>query len=268
VFTEAGIPLIAPVTTGRELAFPPRKLLFVAFTQYEDLSPPLVDYLAGTEKYKNAKFAAIYQNDIFGKDGVEGLKRRINELETMKYVAGEQFERGATDFSSQVLKCKNTGADVLLLSTAVAQAAMIIKECEKLNWKPQYLVLSGAADEKLIELAGSAAEGLLASTNVIMPTDKNNMVVIGASHIIQKYYPDQTINVPAIDGIAVAMITAEAIRRAGPNPTQEKVVSALENMKNFETGILPPVTFGPEDRQGCDDVFMYQVQNGRFVPIK
>ncbi|MGQ9648071.1 MAG: ABC transporter substrate-binding protein [Thermodesulfobacteriota bacterium] len=268
VFGEAGVPLIAPITTGRALAEPPRKYLFNVFTQYRDQAKSLIDFMAKDSKLRSLKIAAIYQDDEFGKDGLEGLDEQVKKHPTMEVVARESFARGAKDFGSQVVKCKQSGAGGLLISCAVTEAAMIIKEAEKLAWKPQFMVLSGAADDKVVELAGVAAEGLLAATNVIIPTEKDNPVVVRSAEIIHKYHPEQSINVPAVDGLAVAMITVETLRRAGTNPTRAKVIEVLENMKGFETGVLPPVTFGPNQRQGCVGAYIYQVRNGRFVSIK
>ena len=145
---------------------------------------------------------------------------------------------------------------------------MIMKEAEKIAWKPLFMVLAGAADDKLVELAGPVSEGLIAVTNVIMPTEKENPVVKKTTEIIHKAHADQAINVPAVDGVAVAMVTVEAFKRAGADLTRGKTIQALEGMKNYETGIIPPVTFGPDRRQGCTDAFVYKVQNGKFIFIK
>lgn len=267
VFGDAGVPLIAPVTTGRALAEPPRKYLFIVFTQYGDQARSLVDYMAKKPEWKNLKIAAVYQNDDFGKDGLDGLVDQAKKYPGLAVVAKEPFERGAKDFSSQVVKCKRSGAEALFLSCSVSQAAKIIREAEKIAWHPQFMVLSGAADQKLIELGGKATEGLLAATNVIMPT-VGSPVLKKVTDILHKYYPNQKLNVPAIDGMAVAMVTVEALKKAGQDPTRAKVIEALDNMKGFETGILPPVTFGPGQRQGCKTAFIYQVKDGKFVSLK
>ena len=268
VFGEAGVPLIAPITTGQAMVNPPRKYLFVVFTQYKDQGKVLVDYLAADSKWKNIKIAAIYQDDDFGKDGLDGVEEQVKKYAGMKVVAKEPFARGAKEFSSQVLKCKQSGADGLFISCSVAESAMIMKEAEKIAWKPLFMVLSGAADDKLVELAGPVSEGLIAVTNVVIPTEKENPVVKRTTEIIHKAHADQAINVPAVDGVAVAMVTVEAFKRAGTNLTRAKTIEALEGMKNFETGIIPPVSFGPDRRQGCTDAFVYKVQSGKFIFIK
>jgi branched-chain amino acid transport system substrate-binding protein len=269
VFGEAGVPLIAPITMHRQLVDPPRKYLFVVFTEYWDQAQYMVDYMAKEARWKNLKFAVIYQDDDFGKEGLAGLEDGVKKYPSMQVVAKESFAPGAKDFSSQVLKCKQSGAQGLFLSCVTAQAAMMIKEAEKIGWKPLFMVHSATADDKLIELAGPATEGALGVTNVVIPSsEKDSPPVKKATEIIHKYYPDQAIDVPTIDGIAMAMITVEGLKKAGPDLTRVKLIEALENMKNFETGLVPPVTFGPNNRQGCRGALLYQIQGGKFVRLK
>jgi hypothetical protein len=68
--------------------------------------------------------------------------------------------------------------------------------------------------------------------------------------------------------VAVAMVTVEAFKRAGVDLSRGKTIQALEGLKNYETGIIPPVSFGPDRRQGCTDAFLYKVQSGKFIVIK
>jgi hypothetical protein len=62
------------------------------------------------------------------------------------------------------------------------------------------------------------------------------------------------------------MLFTEGARRAGKNLTRESLVAALEGIKGFESGILPPVTIGPDhetQRQG----FWVRVEKGRFKAL-
>ncbi|MFC1824727.1 ABC transporter substrate-binding protein [Thermodesulfobacteriota bacterium] len=265
VFGEAGVPLIGPISTGKALVEPPRKYLFNVLTGYEEQGIVILDFLAKDPRWKNMKIAAIYQDDQFGRDGMDAFEAATKRHSGMKIIAKELSVRGNKDFSSQVLKCKNSGADSLFIQVPTTQTAMIVKEAEKIAWKPKFMVFSATVDEKVIELAGSASEGLIGATHTILPSDKNDPVVKKLTQLVHKYYPDQVINAPVADGVAMAMITAEAIKMAGSDPTREKVIKALENMKGYKTGILPPVSFGPNQRQGCTHAFLYQVENGRFV---
>jgi branched-chain amino acid transport system substrate-binding protein len=62
------------------------------------------------------------------------------------------------------------------------------------------------------------------------------------------------------------MLFTEAAMRAGRNLTRDSLVTALESIKGFETGILPPLTIGP-DHETQKQGFWVRVEKGRFTPL-
>ncbi len=47
-----------------------------------------------------------------------------------------------------------------------------------------------------------------------------------------------------------ALVLVEGLKRAGRALSREKLVASLEALHAFETGLAPPVTFGPDRRVG------------------
>ena len=57
-------------------------------------------------------------------------------------------------------------------------------------------------------------------------------------------------------GVPVAIVTVEAFRRAGPNPTRESWAKAMESLKDFDTGVLADSeTFGPDKHVGVEKMY-------------
>ena len=53
-------------------------------------------------------------------------------------------------------------------------------------------------------------------------------------------------------GLGSAIVTVEALKRAGRDLTREKFIAEMEKLRNFKTGVLAgPVTFTPQDHQGA-----------------
>src|SRR5437660_8775894 len=51
----------------------------------------------------------------------------------------------------------------------------------------------------------------------------------------------------SMEGFIAAKVLVEGLKRAGPKPTREKLVSALESMNRFDLGGVD-VTYGPQKR--------------------
>lgn len=67
-------------------------------------------------------------------------------------------------------------------------------------------------------------------------------------------------------GFAQAMVTIEALQGA-PALTRDCLELALQHMQGFETGVLPPVTFSPDSRQGTNAVGIARVEGGVVVQV-
>jgi ABC-type branched-subunit amino acid transport system substrate-binding protein len=83
---------------------------------------------------------------------------------------------------------------------------------------------------------------------------------------MQKYFPRNEPNRYSLSGYFAAMLFTEGAKRAGRNLTRDGLVAALEGLRGFESGILPPVAIGPDhetQRQG----FWVRVEKGRFRPL-
>ena len=54
-----------------------------------------------------------------------------------------------------------------------------------------------------------------------------------------------------LEGYAAAKVLVEALRRAGPKPTRDKIAPALESMQKFDIGGLE-VSYSADDHTGLD----------------
>ncbi len=60
------------------------------------------------------------------------------------------------------------------------------------------------------------------------------------------------------EGFVAAKLLTEGLRRAGPNPTRQKLVAALETLRNFDLGGVR-VSYSPTDHDGSNFVEMIMI---------
>ena len=84
----------SPVTRGR-------RYVFQGMTLSDRSSRMMIDYLAGTRKFK--KFAALYQDDEYGKSFLAAFEKDLGRY-GLKLTATEWIKRGVTDVSAQIAK--------------------------------------------------------------------------------------------------------------------------------------------------------------------
>ena len=248
----------SPVTRGK-------KYVFSGMTLYDRQSKLMIDYLIGQRKMKT--FAAIYQDDEYGKSFLTAFEKDLAR-HNVKLVAAEPLKRGATDVSAQMAKLRAASPQVTFLVLTPGPGAQALKERQKIGWHDTLLVSAGPlTDERYLALAGEeAAEGVEGLSLWPDPVTSDLPGVKRYREAMQKYFGKNEPNRYSLAGYVAAMLFAEGAKRAGKTLTRESLVTALESLRSFDTGILPPLTIGAEhetQRAG----FWVRVEKGRFKQL-
>jgi branched-chain amino acid transport system substrate-binding protein len=260
---EQRVPLLfpfqgSPVTRGR-------KTVFSGMTLYDRQSRMMVDYLAGPRKYR--KFAALYQDDEYGKSFLAAFEKDLGRLQ-LKLVAAESLKRDVTDVSAQIAKLQAAKPEVLFLVLTPGPGAQALRERQKIGWTDVVMVSSGPlTDERYLSLAGDAAEGVEGLSLWPDPALSDLAGVKLYREHMQKHFPKNEVNRYSLSGYFAGVLFAEGARRAGRNLTRESLIAALESIKGFESGILPPITIGPDHETQKQGFWVRVEKSGRFKPL-
>jgi branched-chain amino acid transport system substrate-binding protein len=260
---EQRVPLLfpfqgSPVTRGR-------KTVFSGMTLYDRQSRMMVDYLAGPRKYR--KFAALYQDDEYGKSFLAAFEKDLGRLQ-LKLVAAESLKRDVTDVSAQIAKLQAAKPEVLFLVLTPGPGAQALRERQKIGWTDVVMVSSGPlTDERYLSLAGDAAEGVEGLSLWPDPALSDLAGVKLYREHMQKHFPKNEVNRYSLSGYFAGVLFAEGARRAGRTLTRESLIAALESIKGFESGILPPITIGPDHETQKQGFWVRVEKSGRFKPL-
>jgi branched-chain amino acid transport system substrate-binding protein len=259
---EQKVPLLfpyqsSPVTRGK-------KYVFQGMTVSDRSSKMMIDYLAGPRKYK--KFAALYQDDEYGKSYLTAFEKDLGRF-NLKLVAAESVKRGVSDVSAQIAKLQASKAEVTFLVLTPGPAAQALKERQKIGWTETLMVSTGPlTDEAYLNLAADAAEGVegLALWPDPLTSDLPGLQLY-REHML-RYFPKNAPNRYSLAGYFAGLLFTEAAKRAGKNLTRDSLITALESIKGWESGILPPLTIG-KDHETQKQGFWVRVEKTRFKQL-
>jgi ABC-type branched-subunit amino acid transport system substrate-binding protein len=259
---ENKVPLLfpfqgSPITRGK-------KYVFSGMTLYDRQSKMMIDYLVTQRKFKT--FAVLYQDDDYGKAFLTAFEKDLGR-HSLKMAAAESVKRGVTDVSAQIAKLRAASPQVTFLVLTPGPGAQALKERQKIGWMDTVMVSSGPlTDEKYLGLAGDASEGVEGLSLWPDPLTSDLPGVKAYRDAMQKHFGKNEPNRYSLSGYFAAMLFTEGAKRAGKNLTRESLITALEGVRGFESGILPPVTVGADhetQRQG----FWVRVEKGRFKQL-
>lgn len=241
---------VAPSTAINEYVFPPNPYLFALYPLYDDEASILTKY--AVEKLGVKKLGFFYQNDTYGKSGLDGCRDRMKALKR-QLIEEVPVEPGEKDLSSQMLRLKNSGADAVIMWVNPTSAAIALKTAATIGFKPQWISSNTLSDYPLMnKITGGMWEGVITGMFGI-PADANVPVMNRYREAAKKYAPEERFGTFYTAGIMYAEPLVDALRRVGPKLSTEAFLKALNSTKNFQ-GIGPLVNWSPTVHQGTDSI--------------
>ncbi len=258
------VPVVGVASGSSLWSKPFKKTYFGIQPTYADEGTIMAQY--ALDDLKAQRIAVFFQNDAFGKEGADAFVAALKQR-GVDVVASVPYEATETNFSAHALKLQEAKPDLVFMYAIVSPAAQVMKEAEKLGFRPQWLMTYVLADPVLFKLAGeSAVEGAQAGAWLVDPA--NAPEAAAYRDAMKKYFPNEPPGGYSLSSYAVGEMIVEALKRAGPDLTREKFIAALESLKDFTTGLTPPITYTAEDHQGIKQIAIVQAQKGQWVTLK
>jgi len=173
------------------------------------------------------------------------------------------MERGSTDATAQVLQIKSSGAQAVMGCLYQAELVILLRDMRKYGVNAIVVGALGADFDQTVKQVND-----LSAVKQKFFQPYQFQAKLGTGPL--KQYRDMFVQYLTKDelpksgdptnfyyfGAPVAIVTVEAFRRAGPEPTREKWIAAMESMKDFETGVYADkVSFSKDDHVGVDRMY-------------
>ncbi|MGC9323460.1 MAG: ABC transporter substrate-binding protein [Desulfomonilia bacterium] len=241
---------VSPATALNEYVFPVNPYLFAMYPLYDDEASILTKYIV--ETLKATKIGFFYQNDQYGKSGLEGAKKRLAAY-TMSLVEEIPVEPGEKDLSSQMLRLKNSGAEVVIMWVNPTTATIALKTSATIGFAPQWVSSNTLSDYALMNtITGGLWEGVITGA-FALPPDSDNPLMVRYREAAKRLAPEERWGTFYLAGIAFAEPLVEALKRVGPNLTTQSCLDALNSIQDFQ-GIGPKISWSADQHQGTDSI--------------
>jgi branched-chain amino acid transport system substrate-binding protein len=196
------------------------------------------------------RIAIVSMKDAWGRARYAPLME-ILKAKGITLVADEELSPDANDATAQVLRLKAANADAVIMVLYPKPAAVYIRDAQKLGFKPLNIGQSGIADpaafEEQVGVPGATASFRTISQVKFTPEDP---AMDKWRKLVETKFPGDRLSVYNLFGIGSAQVLVEALKRAGPDLTREKLQAAFATIKGFNTEVHPgPITCSVSDHR-------------------
>jgi branched-chain amino acid transport system substrate-binding protein len=221
-----------------------------------------------------ARIAVLYENDDYGKDLRDGLRKGLHGKG--KIVGTASYELTDPDLAAQIASLKATHANTLALFALPQQVIRAFIAAHKLGWEPQFYVSSVSIDPFVMNVVASSTskqttEGAISSAFLKVAIDPRLAKDRGAKlykSIMKTYCDGCDVNALAhIYGMAAAYTMVDALKRAGKNPTRSSLLRGATHLNEASNPFLQPgvtIKTSPTDYAPFEQMRMFRYHNGRW----
>jgi branched-chain amino acid transport system substrate-binding protein len=230
--TKAKVPFIAPFTGAMALRTPLNRYAFHVRASYNDETALIVRQL---NHVGLTKIAVFYQNDAYGKAGLDGVTQALAAL-NLKPVASATVERNSVDVAKAVDTINAAAPEAVVQISAYKASAAYIRAARKAGYGGGFYNVSFVGTQALADELGRDGAGVVVSQVVPSPYTGSKAISREFMDAVRKSNGAVQVNFSSMEGFVAAKVMAEGLRRAGGKTGAEGIIAAMESISGQPFG--------------------------------
>jgi branched-chain amino acid transport system substrate-binding protein len=262
--------------TGAELLRrdPPDRYVFNYRASYAEETEATVNYLVKARRLKPDQIAVFAQQDGYGDSGYAGVVKAVRALKgDPDRILRLNYTRNTVDVEPAIkaLRAHKTPIKAIIMVPTYRAAARFIEKTHDLYPGLIYtnvsFVGSTALAEELKLLGPQYADGIIV-TQVVPAIDGYSSFVLDYKKALALEFPGEAADYVSLEGYVAGSLLAEGLRRTGPQVDTERLVDALESLRDYDPGLGTPLTLGRTEHQASHKIWGTQLNaEGRYQPF-
>ena len=258
------IPIVGPSTLLPHLENPANKYLFYLLPGVSEQAMALVNYASSQPELKRASAALVYSDTTLSNaagNAVVEQARKAGLTIAKKLV----FKPDNFDARAIVKDLKSSNIESLFFFAEGKEQQLLLSEAAAASWSPNLFLLGTLSGRDLS--AVEQAKIFLAFPTV--PSDVSSEGIAEFRALQEKYKIAPRHTAAQLSAFAAAKVFVEGLTRAGRDLNREKLITAIDTLYDYDTGVTPHLTFGPNRRVGAAGahIVTFDPTKKEFTPL-
>ena len=258
------MPFIGPFTGAEFLRNPYKANVINLRASYFEETEQMVEHL--TKDLGASRIAIMYQDDAYGRAGLDGVKRALAKRQ-MELVAEGTYERNTTAVKGAVLSIRKGNPDAVIMIGAYQPCAEFIKLARQTKLDATFVNISFVGSDALAKELGPAGAGVVVTQVVPYPRDPSVAIVAKYQAALKASAPDAVPGFVSLEGYMVGRLVVAALDRISGDITRQGLLDTVAKSGAFDLDGIQ-LKYGSDKNQGSDTVYLTVLKaDGTFKPV-
>src|SRR5438270_2446482 len=256
IYNQAGLPVISGSATNPKLTEQGFKNQFRVVGRDDQQGPAIASYLAAERK---PKLVAVIDDATAYGEGIANEVEKTLKSANIKVLPREKGTDKTTDWKAVLTKLRGRNPDAVFYGGMDATGGPLLKQGRELGIKAVFSFGDGACTDKMKELAGDAAEGMLCSQAGIPPQAASKKFLDAYK---KKFGQDPILYAPFTYDAANLLI--EGMKKANSSDPKKYLP---ELQKISFTGATGTIEFDDKGDRKNAEMTIFTMKGGKIEPI-
>jgi ABC-type branched-subunit amino acid transport system substrate-binding protein len=243
------VPFLAPLT-GADPMRVFNKYVYNVRASYADELEKIVEHYT---TFGIKRFAVVHYDDAVGRENVVAVERALKKRDLTPVAFAAFKDRAKPDIEGGLKEVRKGEPEVVIFTTLYKATADFIKAADRSGFNAQMVSNSFPGASALAKELGKNGAGVAIAQVVPPPSKRSVAVVREYQEAIEKLLGRKEFAFTSLESYIAAKVAAEALKRAGPRPTREAFMAALDGMASYDAGGYV-VSFSPTNHNGSSFV--------------
>ena len=263
---EHQIPLVGPFTQFPRGAETLQRFTFYLLSGLTIQAKALLDYASRKLALAEPRIGVVYPRDENTRAVAKAIRAQAEKLTWPEPLLIDYLPR-QMNAAAVATRLEAAGTNAVLFLGPSAELAALASEGSRRDWVP-YVFLAGSLAGRGVFDLPAAFQGRVFVAYPSGPADYTKAGAAEFTAFHRRHNLPRQHMAAQIAAYAAVKLLVEGLKAAGQSVSREKLVSALEKLYEFNTGLTPILTYGPNRRIGARGahIVALDLEKRRFGP--
>jgi ABC-type branched-subunit amino acid transport system substrate-binding protein len=263
---EEQMPVVAPVTLFPEDTRVSNLYMFHLLSGVSELAQALGSFAARHAGAQAAPAFVLHTATPEGGTLAQSLGQHLSSS-GWQQVLEQPFVPGSVDIAGLVAEGRSRGVETVFVLGAGAHVRAIARAAADADWLPLLLVPGPLRTPDMVELPEQFGDKLFLAFP-FAPTDQTPRARQRYDALFETAAQGRAYRTLQVPAYAAALTVAEVLKRSGRDLNRQQFVATFESLVDYDTGMLPPLTFNTDRRIGALGAHVMHIDSdGRLRPV-
>ena len=247
---EKEIPFVGPSTLLPQRGLPLNRYIFYLLPGLKEQARALVTFAAKKNNAAESRVAVVSPETEFNRGIAVAIEEQAKKLR-WNSVTSNYYPREGFSAAEFVNDAHRKQIDTVFFLGSGPEASAILREAEAVGWTPTLYMMGSLVGKNIGDAVTAKMKDKVFLAFPTVPADVSTAGAAEYTGLLQRNKLASTHAAAQASAIAAARILVHALELCGKDLSRERLITTLEGLYEYETGLMPKITFGPNRRIGA-----------------